>query len=135
MSNKNAPQKESLQPLIEEMLRYFKINCKDLTGEKALWQSVVMQAVIDAISKPKDIKSKIERAKTRAWFSINNENFILVCLFAELNPDFIIKGLKNILKKNKKPYILRHRKKNRELDKLAIKSTKVKKKCHRASNA
>ncbi|MDA0780984.1 MAG: hypothetical protein PQ612_01360 [Rickettsiales bacterium] len=118
--HKNTSDKhQSNQLLIEELLRYFEINTKDLTGEIALWQSVVMQAVIDSISKPKDIKAKIERAKTISWFSHKNEDFILVCSFAELSPDFIIQGLRKILKKNKKPYISRYNKKHRQLNKLS----------------
>ncbi|PIR39343.1 MAG: hypothetical protein COV35_02165 [Alphaproteobacteria bacterium CG11_big_fil_rev_8_21_14_0_20_39_49] len=119
MHKNTADNHKSNQLSIEELLRYFEINTKDLTGEIALWQSVVMQAVIDSISKPKDIKAKIERAKTISWFSHNNEDFILVCSFAELSPDFVIQGLRKILKKNKKPYISRYNKKHRQLNKLS----------------
>jgi hypothetical protein len=68
----------NVQTSIEALLKYLDINAKDLSGEIALWQSVVMQAVLDATSIPKDIKSKIERARTMSWFSLNNEDNVVV---------------------------------------------------------
>jgi len=125
MNNHNKiSEKTKLQPSVEELLRYFEINAQDLTGEKALWQSVVMQAVLDATSKTTDLKSRIEKAKTTSWFSYNNEDFILVCSFAELDPDFIINGLKRILKKNKKPHHNRYRKKMNMLKKMSAARSK-----------
>lgn len=120
-----ADKNQSGQLSIEELLKYFEINTKDITGEIALWQSVIMQAVIDAISKPKDIKARIERAKTISWFSHNNEDFILVCSFAELSPDFIIGGIRKILKNTKKPYKCRNIKKHRQLNKLSNGASKT----------
>jgi len=73
----------------------------DPTGDRALWQSVIMQAAIDATGNPKDIKGKIERAKTIAWFSLENEDFLMVCQFANFEPNSIISGLRRAIKSNK----------------------------------
>jgi hypothetical protein len=102
---------------IEDLLSYFEIKTMDLSGERALWQSVIMQAVLDAIVKPKNIKEKMQRAKTISWFSHANEDFMLVCSFANLSPDFIIEGVRKIIKKNKKPYYPKYRTKNKILEK------------------
>lgn len=64
----------------------------DVSGERALWQSVIMQAVLDLIHKPKKINDKIDRAKTLSWFSKSNEDFLTVCSLAGLNPDMVING-------------------------------------------
>jgi hypothetical protein len=112
------------QPSIEELLKYLDINAKDLSGEIALWQSVIMQAVLDATSESKDIKSKIERAKTIAWFSLNNKDFMLVCSLSELNPHFVISGLKKVLKKNKRSYINYSAKKHKILRRKEAVQTK-----------
>lgn len=89
-----------------------------------------MQAVLDATSTPKDIKSKIEKAKTTAWFSLNNKDFMLVCSLSELNPHFVISGLKKVLKKNKRSYINYSAKKHKMLrrkEAVQTKSVQVKK--------
>ena len=115
---------------IESLLKYLDINATDLSGEIALWQSVIMQAVLDATATPKDIKTKIDKAKTIAWFSLNNEDFILVCSLSELNPHFVISGLKKVLKKNKRSYINYSAKKHKILrrkEAVQTKSVQVKK--------
>lgn len=70
-------------------------------GERALWQSVIMQAILDIMARPKKLRDKIERQKTISWFSENNEDFMNVCLFADLSPEFVMSGFKGIMKNNK----------------------------------
>lgn len=115
----------NLQPSIESLLKYLDINSRDLSGEIALWQSVIMQAVLDATSKPKDTKSKIERSKTIAWFSLNNKDFMLVCSLSELNPHFIINGLKKALSKNKRSYLNHYSHKHKLLKKKSAARRKL----------
>jgi hypothetical protein len=91
---------------------------RDIIGETALWQSVIMQATLDATSQPSDIKGRIERAKTIAWFSTNNEDFLEVCSLANFDPQTIIAKLKATLQKQKK----------------RPKRRKIKNKLHRAHN-
>jgi hypothetical protein len=112
----NSTQNKSTN--IDFILNCNKIDCKDVHGEKALWQSVIMQAALDATRQPLNVKERIERAKTIAWFSMQNEDFLMVCSFAEFSPESIIKGLKSAIAKNKKT-IRRPKTKNlRRLDKL-----------------
>ena len=85
----------------------------DTIGEKALWQSVVMQAAIDVTSDPVELKDRIERAKTIAWFSLQNEDFLLVCSFAELDPQMVIQKIRVAIKNSKNFHKKRRAKKTR----------------------
>lgn len=82
---------------------YSYIDVGDLVGEQALWQSVIVQAVMDIASDPAKMSDRIERRKTISWFSQHNEDFLLVCSFTDLDPAVIIRGVKNILKQNQYP--------------------------------
>lgn len=73
----------------------------DTTGERALWQSVIMQAAIDILNIPPTMNERMERARTIAWFSLDNEDFLFVCSLAELNPHEILKGIRVTIKKSK----------------------------------
>lgn len=85
----------------------------DTIGEKALWQSVIMQAAIDVTNDPRELKDRIERAKTIAWFSLHNEDFILVCSLAEMNPEDIIQKIKPAIQSSKKHHKKRKAKQRR----------------------
>jgi len=67
-------------------------------GEQALWQSVLMQALFDAITPAKTIKEKMERARAIAWFSDHNEDFVEVCAMANLPTDYVLKGTSRVIK-------------------------------------
>jgi hypothetical protein len=104
------------------------LNCNradglDLLGEKALWQSVLMQAALDATSNAQSVKDRIERAKTIAWFSIQNEDFLLVCSFAELNPELVIRGIKSAIQKSKKVNHKKRIRSRRHISKLSRNKT------------
>ena len=93
----------------------------DLLGEKALWQSVVMQAALDATSNAQSLRDKIEQAKTIAWFSMRNEDFLLVCSFAELNPELVIRGIKSAIQRSKKVNYKKRMRSRRHISKLSQK--------------
>lgn len=67
---------------------------------KGLWQSVIMQAVLDALKIPKTAMDKIENKKTISWFSMKNEDFILVCSLADMDPLRLVQNVKRSLLKN-----------------------------------
>ena len=74
-------------------------NDNNLTGEKALWQSVIMQAVIDIMSNSKRTSEKVAKNKAESWFNMNDRNFLMVCQMAELDPIFLIRNVKILIKK------------------------------------
>jgi hypothetical protein len=98
---------------------------KDLLGEKALWQSVLMQAALDATSNPQTVKERIERAKTITWFSMRNDDFLLVCSFADLSPEFVMRGIKSAIAKNKKGNKKRRIRSRRHINNLSRRTTSI----------
>jgi uncharacterized protein (UPF0147 family) len=75
---------------------------REINGEKALWQAVVVQAVMDILSNAKC--PKVRRAKKQAlnWLKKSNEDFLMVCSFAGFDPDFVIRGMKRALYRTNK---------------------------------
>lgn len=89
------------QPRTSKESQYTDLPILDATSERALWQSVIMQAVFDIASPPKDMKGRIQRAKTVAWFSIQDEDFLQVCSFAGFSPETLIKNITKLYRKAK----------------------------------
>lgn len=94
----------------EDVNRLFltKRSLYESSGETSLWQSVLIQAALDIFSHSKC--SKAIRAKSQAieWFSKNNEDFLYVCSFANLDPDFVIRGMKKAVHRYKRKPISQH---------------------------
>ncbi len=76
----------------------FDYNARDCISERALWQSVIMQAILDISKEPIDARQKSERLKTIAWFSPKNQDFMLVCSFADLDSKMVLRGHYRALK-------------------------------------
>lgn len=77
-------------------------------GERALWKAVIMQAVLDLTSDPSlrsRIRSDLVKAKNdaEAWVNPNKKDFIKVCGFASLEPDWVVKKV-NLAKNNPKDW-------------------------------
>ena len=66
--------------------------------EQALWQSVIMQAVLDATSAPTNSKARKDKTKAIIWFSLQNADFQFVCEMAGMNPLYVIRGAKKAIK-------------------------------------
>lgn len=94
-------------------------------GKIALWQSVIMQAILDISANPKKLRDKVERQKTISWFSESNEDFITVCTLAYLSPKFVLNGFKYVMKNNKNN-IKNKSKKNNKNQSKEIFTTKTK---------
>ncbi len=91
---------------IELNTNYTQLKSNDATGEKALWQSVIMQAIFDAASTPNNTQGKIDRLNARKWFSLENEDFITVCVYAGFDPQTVINGAKSFVTKNRQSTLL-----------------------------
>lgn len=88
---------------IRDLLNYTSIDKREVSGEQALWKSVIMQAALDVINTPRNTRERIQRVQTIAWFSKQNKDFMMVCAFADMDPDHMINGIKKILQHSKKP--------------------------------
>lgn len=68
--------------------------------EMSLWQSVIVQAVLDATCAPVNSKARREKTKGIIWLSMQNKDFLFVCELAGLNPIYVIKGAKKAIKQS-----------------------------------
>lgn len=93
----------------------------EIEGERALWQSVIMQAVLDLQVKADNLKKKIKRAETLKWFSKQDEDFMFVCQMADLDADMIIKGARKLFKAHHKSF----KRKNTSKSKIEQKNSKI----------
>jgi hypothetical protein len=74
-----------------------------VSPEILLWRSVIVRTILDSMgvdihawgySRKRIIEDSIE------WFHKSNQNFILVCDYADLEPDFVLRLKKKIQDKN-----------------------------------
>lgn len=77
---------------------FLNMNNAYLTPEVSLWRAVILQAILDRITQSKRIENIKARKDAEKWFDIKNEDFVTVCRFATLNPDFVIKQVNYALK-------------------------------------
>lgn len=88
-------------------------------GEKALWQSVIMQAVLDTMNNSKRTSEKVAKNASISWFSMENHDFLEVCTMAEMEPQYIINNVKILMNKEKsttiKPRTSPRAKKNKQV--------------------
>ncbi|KIE05005.1 hypothetical protein NF27_EY01010 [Candidatus Jidaibacter acanthamoeba] len=54
-----------------------------------VWRSVIFQAIVDATNCSKKKKNKILKIKALQWLNGNSQDFIEICSYAELDPDYV----------------------------------------------
>lgn len=64
----------------------------------ALWRGVIIQSAMDCLSQSKKREEIKARNDALEWLSIDNQNFLMVCHFAQLEPTYVIKKIKHGLK-------------------------------------
>ena len=79
-----------------------------MQSEKALWKAVIMQAILDSTSNPElrnRMRSDLIKAKNdaEAWINPSKKDFIKVCGFASLEPDWVTKKV-DLAKNNPKQW-------------------------------
>lgn len=65
-------------------------------GVVALWKAVVMQAAVDLQSKSKKRISQTYRVKALMWFNLNNQEFLQVCNWADLDSQYVIERVNSM---------------------------------------
>lgn len=68
-------------------------------GWRHLWRAVIAQALVDAVNGSKKISNRIERRRAIAWFSPHNEDFLLVCSHADLDPGYVLEKARRLIQK------------------------------------
>lgn len=66
-------------------------------GEQALWAAVITQAMMDALSQSRNPEARHHRQAAINWLTGNSKDFVMVCLFAGMDPDYVRKNAKKAL--------------------------------------
>jgi hypothetical protein len=61
----------------------------DVDREQSLWKAVVLQAFIDLKNNSRKKIANTHRVKAILWFNLNNSDFLAVCGFANLDPNYV----------------------------------------------
>ncbi len=61
--------------------------------EMAVWKAVIMQAVLDLMSTSKRASEILAKKTAREWLNEKNANFVKVCGYAGLNPNWVLKKI------------------------------------------
>jgi hypothetical protein len=72
----------------------------EVRSARAMWRAVITQALMDAASNSRKACSISERLKARVWLKGNSEDFITVCTFADMDPEYVKMQAKNALARN-----------------------------------
>jgi hypothetical protein len=59
--------------------------------EIALWKAVIMQSVLDVMSNSGRASDILAKKVSLEWLDKKNKNFIVVCGYADLDPDWVLK--------------------------------------------
>jgi hypothetical protein len=66
-------------------------------GEKALWVAVITQAMQDALNRATNAEALYHKHEATHWLTSNSKDFVTVCLFAGLDPDYVRRMAKRSL--------------------------------------
>lgn len=94
-------------------------------GERSLWRAVITQALMDAGIVPKNKYDRHDQARAIAWLSGKSEDFLYVCMLADLDPSDVRKKSKKAISNGcvwKKDRRLKRRLKNLKSVRKKIKS-------------
>lgn len=80
---------------------YYKNN---KNGEQSLRRAVILQAFVDLKNNSKKKLANTFRVKATLWFNKKNKDFIRVCYFANLNPDYVLEKANKIKNYNYSKY-------------------------------
>ena len=64
-----------------------------INAEVALWKAVIMQSVLDLMSTSKRTEEILAKKSAVTWLNKENLNFVTVCHYADLNPDWVLKKI------------------------------------------
>jgi hypothetical protein len=68
-------------------------------GEMALWVAVITQAMMDALSRARNAEAQYHKNEAIHWLTSNSKDFVMVCLCAGMDPDYVRRQAKRTLLK------------------------------------
>jgi hypothetical protein len=99
----NKPTTAVIKPALTPRKRKSKpYSCADepyntVRGESSLWVAVITQAMMDALSRAGSSEALYHKHEAINWLTGNSRDFVLVCLFAGYDPDYIRRRAKRAL--------------------------------------
>lgn len=70
-------------------------------NEIALWRAVILQCFVDLQNNSKKKIANTYRIKALMWFNLKNPDFLTVCDYAGLDPNYVYEKSRKIKEKNK----------------------------------
>ncbi|WP_187970059.1 hypothetical protein [Aquibium microcysteis] len=68
--------------------------------ERVLWVNVVLRAILDGTADQTDSRTDRDRREARAWFRLNNPDFVEVCNLAGLDPAATLKKARSVFERH-----------------------------------
>ena len=81
----------------------------DLSPEVRLMKAIVTQAIIDASNIGDDLSSKKIELQAKTWIFGESEDFENTCLHADVEPSFVRRITRNVIKLHKKQVRLKRK--------------------------
>lgn len=66
-------------------------------AEQSMWIGVIMQAMMDALNLARDSESLYNKTEAIHWLTGNSRDFVDVCLYAGLDPDYVRRKAKKAM--------------------------------------
>lgn len=66
--------------------------------EIKLWRAVIIKALEDLKLPSSNKKYRIWKKQSEEWFNKNNIKFLIVCNYADISSDYVLKLASNIIK-------------------------------------
>lgn len=65
--------------------------------EISLFRAVILQSLLDSVSKSKRTEDKIAKKNAISWLSEKNRDFIEICNLAKMSPEWVSKKAKKVI--------------------------------------
>jgi hypothetical protein len=76
--------------VIESELLYLNDDQQGLLGEVSMWRAVIIRALEDLRLPLSNKRYKIWNKQALRWFSETNEDFLIICDYAQLSPHHVL---------------------------------------------
>ncbi len=65
--------------------------------EIGMWRAVITQALLDCASMSKRTEDQVAKHSAMSWFAMQNPDFVKVCEYAYLEPEYVMRKAKNAI--------------------------------------
>lgn len=68
-----------------------------MRGDEALWRAVILQAMLDAVTRSRKPEAEHTRGQARKWLASRSRDFALVCDLGGMEPSYVRRMAKKVL--------------------------------------